>query len=211
MFVFDHALQKLEKVEYLKDGDILPKERNSHSFVQNGKTAYIFGGANNEGPLNDAFELDLESMKFKRIAITTPDTPFFEMHSSHLYQGNKMLLIGGRSHVLLSQQNDPNALQAAMMRPFRDVIISLDLSSGQVEEFASLPTSLAAHTSFLIDDKYLVIYGGTNGLKFFDSVIRYDIAAKKWTLMTKQPESQKGSPFFKDGRFACVSAATPSE
>lgn len=97
------------------------------------------------------------------------------------------------------------------MRPFRDVIISLDLTSGQVEEFATLPTSLAAHTSFLIDDKYLVIYGGTNGLKFFDSVIRYEIAAKKWTLMTKQPESQKGSPFFKDGRFACVSAASPSD
>lgn len=96
------------------------------------------------------------------------------------------------------------------MKPFRDVIISLDLSSGQVEEFANLPTSLAAHVSFLIDDKYLIIYGGTNGLKFFDCVIRYDIEAKKWTMMTKYPETQKGSPFFKDGRFACASATSPS-
>lgn len=62
VFVFDHAQQKLEKIEYLKQGDVVPKERNSHSFVANGKTAYIFGGANNEGPLNDAFELDLESL-----------------------------------------------------------------------------------------------------------------------------------------------------
>lgn len=76
-----------------------------------------------------------------------------------------------------------------MAKPFRDVIISLDLTSGKVEEFANLPTSLAAHTSFLIDDKYLIIYGGTNGLKFFDNVIRYDISAKKWTMLAVLPES----------------------
>lgn len=133
VFVFHHEDQKLEKIEYLKEGDIVPKQRNSHSFVSNGQTAYIFGGANNEGPLNDAYEMDLETLKFKRIAITNAETtPFFEMHSSHLYEGNKLLLIGGRSHVLLSQQNDPDALQAAMMKPFRDVIISLDLTNGQV-------------------------------------------------------------------------------
>ena len=62
-----------------------------------------------------------------------------------------------------------------MSTPFRDVIISMDINTGKVEEFGQLPTSLASHTSYLIDDRYLVIYGGTNGLRFFDNVIRYDI------------------------------------
>lgn len=103
VFVFNEAANKLEKIEYLKEGAIVPKPRNSHSFLQNGKIAYIYGGANNEGPLNDAFKLDLENYEFSRIEIANPnETPFFEMHTSHLYQGNKILLIGGRSHVLLS-------------------------------------------------------------------------------------------------------------
>jgi hypothetical protein len=38
---------------------VVPKPRNSHSFVQSGGKAVVYGGANEEGPLNDAFELDL--------------------------------------------------------------------------------------------------------------------------------------------------------
>lgn len=67
VYVYHHDQLKLEKIEYLKEGAIVPKGRNSHSFVSNGKTAFIFGGANNDGPLNDAFEFDLESYEFKRI------------------------------------------------------------------------------------------------------------------------------------------------
>ena len=74
-----------------------------------------------------------------------------------------------------------------MSTPFRDVIIQLDLNTGKVDEFGELPTALASHTSYLIDDKYLLIYGGTNGLKFFDNVIRYDIQKKEWRLLTKFP------------------------
>ena len=108
MFVYHHESQKLEKIEFLKEGDVVPKERNSHSFLGNGKTAYIFGGANNEGPLNDCFSLDLESYKFNRVKVANESTcPFFEMHSSHLYKNDKLILIGGRSHVLLTEQNDP--------------------------------------------------------------------------------------------------------
>ena len=58
---------------------------------------------------------------------------------------------------------------------FSDIIYSIDVKSGKVEKFAKLPCDLGAHSSALINDKYIIIYGGTNGLRFFDSVIRYDI------------------------------------
>lgn len=90
--------------------------------------------------------------------------------------------------------------------PFRDTVISLDINTGKIEEFAQLPTALASHTSVLLEDKYLFIYGGTNGLRFFDNVIRYDIEKQEWRLLTKFPATQKSSGFFKDGRFALVSA-----
>jgi hypothetical protein len=44
-------------------------------------------------------ELDLESLEFKRIKIDD-NSPFFEMHTSHIYGEDKLLLVGGRSHVL---------------------------------------------------------------------------------------------------------------
>ena len=67
LFVYHHDKNEIEQIEYLKEGVIVPKPRNSHSFIQSGQKAYIFGGANEEGPLNDAFELDLESCTFSRI------------------------------------------------------------------------------------------------------------------------------------------------
>ena len=75
-----------------------------------------------------------------------------------------------------------------MTTPFRDSIIALDVNTGKVEEFATLATGIASHTSALFDD-YLFIYGGTNGLKIFDAVMRYSIKDKQWTIMTKYPES----------------------
>ena len=84
--------------------------------------------------------------------------------------------------------------------------MSLDLKTGEIEEFGRLPTGLASHSSYLIDDKYLIIYGGTNGQRFFDNVIRYDIDKKEWNLLTKYPNN---SSFFKEGRLAHVSATSP--
>jgi hypothetical protein len=97
-----------------------------------------------------------------------------------------------------------------MASPFRDVVSCLDLETGEIiEEFAQLPTAIASHQSFLIDDQYLLIYGGTNGLGLFDNVIRYDIANKQWKTMGKYPPTQNNSTFFKNGRFAMSSAVSP--
>lgn len=79
---------------------------------------------------------------------------------------------------------------------------SIELTSGKVALFGRLPTALGSHVSAIVDDKFLVVYGGTNGLRFFDSIMRYDIELKEWTLMTKQPQELVSSPFFQDGRIA---------
>lgn len=73
-------------------------------------------------------------------------------------------------------------------------------------QIGTLPADLASHSSALIDDKYLIVYGGTNGLRFFDSILRYSLEDKKWTLMTKQPAHCKSSRFFQDGRISGSSA-----
>lgn len=88
---------------------------------------------------------------------------------------------------------------------FSDDIYAIELATGKVSLFGRLPTALGSHVSASVDDEYLVVYGGTNGLRFFDSILRYEIASKQWTLMTQQPADLKNSPFFSDGRIAACS------
>jgi hypothetical protein len=65
---------------------IIPKVRNSQLFVQSGKKAFVYGGANQEGPLNDTFELDLETKEFKNVKVAdTNKAPYFEMGTCHIY------------------------------------------------------------------------------------------------------------------------------
>lgn len=119
--------------------------------------------------------------------------PSIEMHTCHIYQDSKLLIIGGRA---LPQGAKLEEIQ------FSDIIYSIELDSGLVTEFGTLPTAIGSHISLLVDNKYILLYGGTNGFRFFDNILRYDIENKKWTLMTNLPESIKLSNFLKDGRIA---------
>ena len=80
---------------------------------------------------------------------------------------------------------------------------TIDVESGEVAEFGTLPSAIGSHVSAIVDDKFIVVYGGTNGYRFFDNILRYEIDAKRWTLMTRQPDILKGCSYLQDGRIAC--------
>ena len=107
-----------------------------------------------------------------------------EMHTAHIYQQNKLLLIGGRALEVGYE------LDKIM---FSDIVYQIFLDTGKVSNFCILPSAIGSHVSCIVDDKYLLLYGGTNGLRFFDSILRCDLDLKMWTLMTKQPEELVGS------------------
>lgn len=72
--------------------------RNSHSLTlsRDGNSAYLFGGANKDGPLDDLWRLDLETLVFTEIKLSGIALPKVEMHTAHASQENQLLLIGGR-------------------------------------------------------------------------------------------------------------------
>ena len=119
--------------------------------------------------------------------------PMLEMHSALIYKGTHLLLLGGRR----LEEGQPMA-----SINFSDEMYAIELATGKVSVFGKLPSGMGSHVSAIIDDKYIILYGGTNGLRFFDSILRYDIEAKDWMLMTKQPEEMVGSTLFSDGRIA---------
>ena len=199
MYTLDLTAKTMSQHEY-PDGAIRPPARNSHTLTKSsdGTKAYLFGGANQDGPLKDLYELDLQTLAFKKIALDESEMslPMVEMHSAHIMSGTHLLIIGGRK--LEVGQPLANIV-------FSEDIYSIELATGKVTMFGRLPTALGSHVSAIVDDRYLVVYGGTNGLRFFDSIMRYDTQSKEWTLMTKQPSELVSSPFFSDGRIASCS------
>ena len=62
LYVLDTKSNELKLHEY-KEGKVKPFARNSHTLTKlDDKKAYLFGGANEDGPLKDLFELDLETL-----------------------------------------------------------------------------------------------------------------------------------------------------
>jgi hypothetical protein len=51
------------------EGEIAPAPRNSHTLVQGVDAAYLFGGANEEGPRRDLHKLDLDTLRFSNVKI----------------------------------------------------------------------------------------------------------------------------------------------
>ena len=99
VFTFDPLSLEFKQRDYL-DGEFLPKERNSHTIVRDKKKpiAYIFGGANEDGPLKDLYKLNLETLEFSQIPLNEEEVkmPFVEMHTAHLLNETTMIVIGGR-------------------------------------------------------------------------------------------------------------------
>ena len=71
------------------EGEIAPIPRNSHTLSIGGEgVAYMFGGANEEGPRRDLMKLDLETLRFSNIKIVETEKvklPSLEMHTAHVY------------------------------------------------------------------------------------------------------------------------------
>lgn len=83
----------------MKLGDVVPPRRNSHTLIACNGKAYLFGGANNDGPRKDLLELDLVSYKWRNIMLDDKECPLpmIEMHTCHVFQGDKLLVVGGRA------------------------------------------------------------------------------------------------------------------
>ena len=71
---------------------------------------------------------------------------------------------------------------------YSETIFSVNILTGKVSIFGSLPTSIGGHVSFLVDNRYIVVLGGTDGYEILVSCWRYDITTAKWTKMIKYDE-----------------------
>jgi hypothetical protein len=92
MFTYDLESHEIDEVN-LPEGAVIPRPRNSHTLTQvthteTNQEAYLFGGANGEGPLKDLYRLNLITKEFKQIKLVEEEgnrLPLIEMHSAEVY------------------------------------------------------------------------------------------------------------------------------
>ena len=69
LFELDLESKALKQIDFAA-GKVVPPIRNSHTMTKlNDKKILIFGGANEEGPLKDLYELDVESKEFVKVKL----------------------------------------------------------------------------------------------------------------------------------------------
>ena len=102
-----------------------------------------------------------------------------EMHTSHIwYKDEKpyLLIIGGRALTESGEANDV---------AFNDEIHMYDIEAEEWTEFGKTTTPMGSHCSALFQSTgQLFVYGGTNGARFFDSILKMDLESKEWLMLS---------------------------
>jgi len=151
--------------------DILkfPTERNSHSSVFDPyiNSIFIFGGGNLDGLNNELWEFSLNNSKWEKHPNKGNVPNGREMHSlifyfNQLTKAKTIFLLGGRLKEDVSNE-----------------IFAYNLESKTWELFFSLPYKLCSFSAVIIKN-FIVIYGGTDAVYFYNDIILLNIDTKKW-------------------------------
>lgn len=148
-----------------------PIRRHYHTLVSTNNKLYAVCGQTLDWPI---VEVDLQTFESERLRLDQSETslPRIDLHTSHFYN-NQILIVGGRTHS--SQQGFA----------YSETIFSVDILTGKVSIFESLPKSVGGHVSFLVDNRYIVILGGTDGYEILAECWRYDIVTAIWKKLVK--------------------------
>jgi len=100
LYLYDAAEKALTRIHFMEN-KVIPPKRNSHTFTRmmHAPKAYLACGANSDGPLKDIYEVDLQTLDFKKMVLDESEMllPATEMHSAHIYKEEELLLVGGRA------------------------------------------------------------------------------------------------------------------
>lgn len=173
-------------------GDI-PPARSSHAMVYHpsSNSIYLFGGANNTGPLKDFYCYSIDDNSWKKI--TSPSDDRFtarEMLTMEIWNEDSVLLVGGRN-----------------AQSFQKSIILYNVKTGEWDlDFKKIPGALCSHASILLGD-HLYLFGGVGEGMLEDKIVRLDLVQKnsvKARLSEFEVEASENNPETLGLMAACV-------
>ncbi|CAD8066861.1 unnamed protein product [Paramecium sonneborni] len=180
--------RKWQWAEPLIEG-VPPCARGGHSATLSGASIILFGGhyyANkDEGYkyLNDTYQMDVNANRwFKAKVQGTPPAPRYA-HSAVL-AGQRIIIFGGKGEKCV----------------FRDLhaLDPLTLTWYQGPEGSGSPSARFAHSATLYASTKMIIFGGWNGIDYFNDLYVLDLEVMAWS----QPACTGPSPTPRQGHTA---------
>ena len=175
MIQYDSKKLKFSTVPFQK-GNRAPSKRWNHDFCsfRGSNRGFIVCGCTTEGLTNEIYSVDLTTMYFTKLNLEGKKIPPLELHSAVVFRDTHLFIMGGKT----SQTT------------FNKDMFIVDLETLIVDD-VFMPEFICAHTTCIIDDRYLLSYGGWNGKRIVPYFIRYDIPETnlyfRWTRMVQAP------------------------
>lgn len=96
---------------------------------------------------------------------------------------------------------------------FCDEIHQYDIEGEEWTLLGQTQTPMGAHCSAIFQStNSLFVYGGTNGARFFDSILKMNLETKEWTMLRSFDGDETGNrEFFQSPRIASMMAQADEE
>ena len=154
----------------------IPEKRSNHTFTTSETTnkAYVVGGRTDDKCYQkEVYEVNLTTLEFRLLKLDESEEklPPIAMHTCHLINNDRdLLVVGGCDGSTISRD-----------------ILTINLATMKVEWYAHLPLPLCAHSSIVVDNKYLLVNSGTNGNYLLKEFLRLDLESREWSYLTRVP------------------------
>jgi Galactose oxidase, central domain len=185
-FIYDARKHKMEKIE--KERNPGPRNACSMAYSKELWSVFLYGGANELGPLNDLWVFEEKTNEWREIKIKGMQSGR-EMAAMSIDEKTKRIFVaGGR-----------NAAQIF------DSIICIDLQEGSCNECSfKLPKPLCAFGFAPFQNgQSLLLYGGTDGMSFVGELIICElISGKTRTLKVDAEVTNETGDIFGGGVIA---------
>jgi len=167
---------KIEHIDSIStfplDINSTPIQRNSHSMINFNENLFIFGGGSSGGLLNDLWQFDILNKKWISCEIVGLSIPPREMYGMVQYTNKKnenyLYILGGR-----------------LLESIDNKMYRINLNTFNCEFVTNLPVTLCSFSCVLYK-YFIIIYGGTDGITFFNDIIVYNITNSKWAKSKSQ-------------------------
>ena len=164
-----------------------PSKRWGHSAILNDKSMIIFGGHHPQRTLSNLYSLDFTTLTWSKIEIVGNPPPARDSHSAILYDNTDMIIFGGNG-----TSNILNDLWSFNLK---------DKKWNKITSEGKEPGPVSGHFSLLLNNRYMIIYGGINDKNEINKdIFVYDIDINKWSKYEIEEKYNK----YKYGQSHCV-------
>eukprot|EP00455_Lapot_gusevi_P012138 TRINITY_DN1569_c0_g1_i3.p1 TRINITY_DN1569_c0_g1~~TRINITY_DN1569_c0_g1_i3.p1 ORF type:complete len:358 (-),score=22.21 TRINITY_DN1569_c0_g1_i3:13-1011(-) len=169
---FDLESKRWEPLESKGDK---PSGRNAHTASRVDNTMYIVGGSTSDGPCNDVYSLDLDTLEWQRVQ---PANAMAELKSEE-GEDDLEVPVGREMHTAVVMNSSLMVLGGRSFDSICDQFYEFNTET-RMWQLHDKCFAVCGHACVVYGSR-LIIFGGTDGLTFFDTPKAFNPELLIWT------------------------------